>query len=290
MLVRKGNEQLLKNNQVIGKLYIWDKTSGKLRNLRAIARDVRKEKYDCIINLQRFASTGWLVWRSKAPERIGFDKNPFAFCYTRKVKHIIGDGRHETERNQELISHITDNTPERPDLHLTREDYMTVDQYRNGTHVCIAPASVWFTKQFPDVKWIELIGLLDPSLTIYLLGSMQDSVLCERIAAASAGKKIVNLCGKLNLLQSAALMENAVMNYVNDSAPLHLASAVNAKVTAVFCSTVPSFGFGPLSHDSRIAEIKGNLPCRPCGLHGKDYCPEKHFRCAGDIDVKTMLP
>jgi heptosyltransferase-2 len=50
--------------------------------------------------------------------------------------------------------------------------------------------------------------------------------------------------------------------------PLHIASAMNAAVTAVFCSTVPQFGFGPLSEKSFVAEIKYKLYCRPCGLHG----------------------
>ena len=61
---------------------------------------------------------------------------------------------------------------------------------------------------------------------------------------------------KLSFLASAALMQQAKMNYVNDSAPLHIASAMNAPVTAYFCSTIPSFGFGPLSTNSKIIEIK----------------------------------
>jgi len=79
------------------------------------------------------------------------------------------------------------------------------------------------------------------------------------------------------------------MNYVNDSAPMHLASAVNAPVTAVFCSTVPAFGFGPLSDKSFIAEKKEKLYCRPCTLHGKKSCPEQHFKCAEDIQVENVF-
>jgi heptosyltransferase-2 len=101
------------------------------------------------------------------------------------------------------------------------------------------------------------------------------------------GRDVRNLAGTLSFLQSAALMEKAAMNYVNDSAPLHLASAMNAPVTAVFCSTVPAFGFGPLSDKSHIVECE-NLYCRPCGLHGKPSCPEGHFRCAMDIDLSKL--
>ena len=75
------------------------------------------------------------------------------------------------------------------------------------------------------------------------------------------------------------------MNYVNDSAPLHIASAMNAPVTAYFCSTLPSFGFGPLSDNANVIQTKQTLECRPCGLHGKRKCPQQHFNCGHQIEV-----
>jgi heptosyltransferase-2 len=99
----------------------------------------------------------------------------------------------------------------------------------------------------------------------------------------------MNLAGSLSLLESAELMRGATMNYVNDSAPMHLCSSVNAPVTAIFCSTIPSFGFGPLSENSRIIETKEELPCRPCGLHGFKTCPKGHFLCAESIKPENVL-
>ena len=84
-------------------------------------------------------------------------------------------------------------------------------------------------------------------------------------------------------------MKGAIRNYVNDSAPLHLASAMNAPVTAFFCSTVPWFGFGPLSDDSVIAQTDIILACKPCGLHGYRQCPLGHFRCATTIDTDRFI-
>ena len=101
---------------------------------------------------------------------------------------------------------------------------------------------------------------------IFLLGGKEDAVLCEKIKEKSINNKIEILAGKLNFLSSVALMKNAVMNYTNDSAPLHFASAVDAPVTAIFCSTVPAFGFYPLSSKSFIVETKEILTCRPCSL------------------------
>jgi heptosyltransferase-2 len=64
---------------------------------------------------------------------------------------------------------------------------------------------------------------------------------------------------------------------------------MNAPVTAVYCSTIPAFGFGPLSDKSFIVEIKGSLDCRPCGLHGFKACPRGHFRCAYSIGDEQLL-
>jgi heptosyltransferase-2 len=84
-------------------------------------------------------------------------------------------------------------------------------------------------------------------------------------------------------------MEKAAMNYTNDSAPVHIASAVNAPVTEIFCSTVPGFGYTPLSDHARIVETREKLACRPCGIHGRKECPEGHFKCAWGIEVKDVL-
>jgi len=65
--------------------------------------------------------------------------------------------------------------------------------------------------------------------------------------------------------------------------------SVNAPVTAVYCSTLPSFGFGPVSDRSYIVETKEPLPCRPCGLHGRKTCPLKHFNCAYTIKDEQLL-
>jgi heptosyltransferase-2 len=78
------------------------------------------------------------------------------------------------------------------------------------------------------------------------------------------------------------------MNYTNDSAPLHLCSAVNAPVRAVFCSTIPEFGFGPLSGNSGVVQSHLELPCKPCGNHGKSACPKGHFDC-GKISLTDLL-
>jgi heptosyltransferase-2 len=223
-----------------------------------------------------------------------------------------------------LIRDFTDDNPARPRLYPSPADFDKVRSYKDQPYITISPASVWFTKQYPPEKWAAFIRQLPGGYTVYLLGAPSDKQLCEQIrtlaaagnTAATAGKTAafaagktaaftagdnhrpgdtpaalapINLSGQLSFLQSAALMKEAGMNYVNDSAPLHFASAVNAPVTAVYCSTIPAFGFGPLSDKKFIVEIKQPLDCRPCGLHGYRACPLGHFNCAYKIEEAQLL-
>ena len=288
-------------------LFVWDKRKGKNRALFALIGDLRRTEYDHIINCQRFLSTGLMTVLARGKEKIGYDKNPLSVLFTRTVKHVIGDGRHEVDRLNALIEHLTDGKRPLPRLYPTADDRAKVDTiirshglastahhepmgtwtHEHMPYVCIAPASVWFTKQWPEHKWIELVRTLPREQQVFIIGAPGDTSLAQRIIAASG--RGVDLTKDLRLLESAALMEGAAMNYVNDSAPLHIASAMNAPVTAIFCSTVPAFGFGPLRANGRILETTEKLDCRPCGLHGHKACPKGHFRCAEGIRVATVL-
>ena len=289
-LVRKGHEGLFKGHPYLHEVLVWDKKKDRYKNLWKLLQHIREQRYDQVITLQRFASTGFLTAFSGAKERIGFDKNPLSFTFTHTSPHDTSQGTHEIARNFTLIKNQVQGTPQKPRLYPAESDYSAVKKYQLARYLCIAPASVWFTKQYPAERWAELINQLPPEYPIYILGSPADNVLGNKIMDLALRKEnLTNLCGSLSFLESAALMQNATMSYVNDSAPMHMASAMNAPVCAVYCSTVPTFGFGPLSDKSYIVEIEEPLYCRPCGLHGHKTCPEGHFRCAKEIRTERLL-
>ncbi len=287
--LRKGNESLLKNHPKLREVHIWDKKGGKYKNLFKLIGKIRRQRYDLVVNIQRFANSGMLTAFSGAKVKIGFDKNPFSWAFTHKIAHRIEEGVHETERNNDLIKALTDGQVERPRLYPSQEDFEKVKPYTDTPYLCMAPASVWFTKQYPKEKWTDLIKALPFEGKIYLLGAPGDKELCDEIIDKSGAEHVQNLCGAISLLQSAALMKTAVVNYVNDSAPMHLASSVNARTCAIYCSTVPEFGFGPLSDFAEVVEVGEKLDCRPCGLHGYKACPKGHFKCGYDIDTQQLI-
>lgn len=288
--VRKGNESLFRNHPFVKKVHVWNKKENKTANLVSLIRQIRKEKYEEVINVQRFFSSGLITLLSGGKSTSGFVKNPLSFFFTHRHAHLIGNGEHETSRNHQLINHLVKNEKSKPRLYPSVDDFEAVKQFTTSPYVCIAPASVWFTKQLPAIKWAELIRLMYGKYNVFLLGGKEDDKLAEEIRQLT-NTGVMNLTGKLSFLQSAALMKGAVMNYVNDSAPLHLSSAINAPVTAFFLSTVPEFGFGPLSGQSKIISAHPAPACRPCGLHGLKACPQKHFNCAMQIQItQSLLP
>ncbi|MEJ6588814.1 MAG: glycosyltransferase family 9 protein [Crocinitomicaceae bacterium] len=282
VLVKKENVSVLQGHKGIHQIYCLDK-SRKMSSSFELIRLFRKNKYDTVINLHRFASSGIITTFSGAKQKIGFDKNPFSIFYSKKYEHVIGDGTHEVDRNLRLISQWVTDPSRRPDLKIDENENENTHDLKEEKYICLAPASVWATKEAPLEVWIKTIQNTSKEIkAIYLLGAPSDTEKCEGLAKATKHKQVINLCGKLNLRESASLMKDAAMNYVNDSAPLHLASSVNAPVTVFFCSTSPSFGFGPLSSNSSIIEVR-NLDCKPCGLHGHKNCPKGHFRCGKEL-------
>ena len=287
-LLKKGCEGLFKGHPFLNEVIAWDKKK-KFSSFLPLLSEIRKKKYDVVVDIQRFALTGLLTAFSGSKSTIGFDKNPLSRFFSKKIGHEIREGIHEVNRNLSLIRDLTDDSFEKPQIYPTSGDVQKISMYKSGVYCTIAPASLWFTKQYPLDKWIEFIKHIPPETIIYFLGSDTDADLCEEILRSSGHSKSVNLAGKLTFLESAALMKDAGMNFTNDSAPMHLASAVNAPVTVIYCSTVPGFGFGPLSDSSYIVEVREFLYCRPCGLHGFKQCPEKHFRCATTISVEQLI-
>ncbi|HAD11889.1 MAG TPA: heptosyltransferase [Saprospirales bacterium] len=289
-LLRKGNEALFEGHPHIRTVFTLDKKKDKYRNIWQLWKGIRQQQYDAVINVHRFAVTGFLAAFSGAKHIAGFDKNPFSQLFDHRAPHILGGGIHETTRNHQLLKGLVNAPVCRPALYPSAADFARVSSLKQTPYLCIAPASVWYTKQYPANRWIDF--LRSPANTgkkVYFLGGEEDKRLVDDLLRQCPEVDGLNLAGTLTILQSAALMKDAQMNYVNDSSPMHIASAMNAPVVAIFCSTVPDFGFGPLSDRAYVVETHEHLICRPCGIHGHHSCPKGHFACAMGIQTEQLM-
>jgi heptosyltransferase-2 len=308
ILVRQGADELFTDHPYINEVHVWNKKKNKYQHLFQIIQTIRRIKYDVVINVQRYLATGIITVLSGAKKTIGFDKNPLSFLFSEVVAHQFGaaaeaaeaGGRaaaqnsnsaslHETARNHALLASLTTAPVAKPALYPSAANFAAVQKFQGAPYICMSPGSVWETKKMPAKNWIDLINAVPTNYTIYLMGAPNETALCAEILSGSSRGGVVNIAGQLNLLEAAALIKGAHLNYVNDSAPMHLASATNAPVAAIYCSTIPAFGYGPLSDTQFVVETLEHLPCKPCGLHGKKLCPLGHFNCGHSITTAQLL-
>ena len=150
--------------------------------------------------------------------------------------------------------------------------------------VVLAPGSTWATKRWP--YFAELARILAERYRVAIVGSGADQDAARTIRNEAA-VEIIDSTGQLSLLGSAELIGRAAALVTNDSAPLHVASAMNTPTVAVFGPTVPAFGFGPLATRNAAAGID-SLACRPCHRHGPRRCPLGHWRCMRDLSAENV--
>ncbi len=284
ILIKKGYEQLFEKHPFLHSVLVLDKKQ-KFKSIWSLLKQIRKNRYDWVINIQRFFTSGLLASFSGAKFVSGFESNPLSFLYDLKVKHFMQNGIHEIDRNLSL-------TPKEFKLKRLKPILYPNSRIENTNlgsakpYICIVPTSVWFTKQWPVAKWVEMIDLLPEKMEVCLLGGKEDVIFNQKIIETVKKREVQNFAGKLSLLESAAFIQKANVVITNDSGALHIASAVNTNTIAIFCSTLPSFGYGPLSDTHFIFETQ--LDCRPCGNHGKKECPLGHYQCANHINAELV--
>ena len=251
--------------------------------LRKLAHRLKTERYQRAYLPHRSLRTAALGMLARIRSRIGFS-GPWSFLYTEaRPKPPVG---HESDRLLALADEAPGAYP--PHLRPTTADERAAAAVVTGEFVALAPGSIWGSKRWP--YYGELARQLADYAPVVLIGGQDDVGLGEAIvrAVGPTGGRAVNACGKLTLRQSAALIGRAALLVTNDSAPLHLATAMGTPVVALFGPTVTEFGFGPLRAGD-VALGVDELPCRPCSPHGPPQCPLGHHRCMRELTVEAVI-
>jgi lipopolysaccharide heptosyltransferase II len=252
---------------------------------------LKRGGYDAAYLAQGSLRSALLAFAARIPERIGFETSSGSWLYTTKVAYR--DDLHHAARLL-LLSRPNGREPTddemRPSLAPGAAERALVDELLRSRGVgaeerliALAPGSVWATKRWPYYPQLAL-ALADAG-HIVVVGSADDRVLATEIVNAVPGA--VDATGALPLLASAELIGRCALIVTNDSAPLHLASAMGTPTVAIFGPTVPDFGFGPLAPVKMVLGHE-SLACRPCHRHGPRRCPLTHFRCMRDLSAELV--
>ncbi|MGV3708450.1 MAG: glycosyltransferase family 9 protein [Gemmatimonas sp.] len=308
-----ANAALIRNHPAVRDIILFDKRGDAKgwRGIKRIANQIRYREEDGPKALrgsrvaylaQGSVRSAWLAITAGVPERIGFNTSSARLFYTRRV--VYKRELHHATRLWQLAN-LTQNelpdAPLQPSLYPGDADKAALDRLlaQNGATrttriIALAPGSVWATKRWPSFDELAAQLTQHPELGAYRIavtGAEGDRELADAIATRvsdAGGQPIIDATGKLSLLGSAELIKRASVIVTNDSAPLHLASAMKTPTIALFGPTVPTLGFGPLSPRNVVLGVE-QLLCRPCHAHGPQTCPLKHWKCMRELESGRVV-
>lgn len=295
IVVRPESAEIKSLLPSINEVIPFDKSSKKMKNMIQLIEKLKKGNYDLLISPHRSFRTSMISYFSKIQNSIGFDIASVSFFYSKRVKY--NGSKHEIERNLELIKDFIGEFNWKEKITLNLVPYIKNEKFNSWIKneekiIAIAPGTVWNTKKYPEEYFAILIrDLLKQNIKIILLGSNKDRITTQKILSLIEGsnsKSIIDFSGELKVSESISVIEKCKVLVCNDSAPTHMGIFTNCKVLTIYGSTIPEFGFYPYRDDDAFIQIE-KLYCKPCGIHGRKFCPEIHFRCMYDLTPELIL-
>ncbi|MCP4265489.1 MAG: glycosyltransferase family 9 protein [Candidatus Brocadiaceae bacterium] len=132
-------------------------------------------------------------------------------------------------------------------------------------------------------NWVELASKLrTKKYDIVMIGGKADREFIDKITINSDKLKIKSYAGKLNILDSAALIKIAKLVISVDSGPMHLAYAQKTKLIALFSARDYVEKWYPPTNRGTV--LRYDIECSPCFL---DKCP-KDNECINNITVEEV--
>lgn len=173
--------------------------------------------------------------------------------------------------------------PEVPQLHLNPEAIRKLrGRFGDKPVVALAPSAAFELKRWPLDNWKEIIKAF-PDTSFVILGGPEDTFLQELVAVDA--KRVINMAGKLSLLESAYVVAASRALVSNDTGLMHVAEQVGRPCLALMGPAPFGFPSRPLT---QIFEI--DLWCRPCSKHGQGPCVNKEFqKCLRDIRPEAVI-
>ncbi len=232
-----------------------------VRQLPGLLRELRRERYDLIVDLQGLLKSAVVARLARGGKRIGpsFQREGARLFYD-AVAGPRDLKRHAVEQNLDVVRYLG--------LPLLAPEFSvkfpSVTLAGGGRHVGLLPVSRWESKNWPTEHFAALAkGLLeaDPGLMLYLLGGKEDGVVCGKIATGLPPARVKNLAGSLSLPELGGTLKALHLLIANDSGPVHIAAAVGTPTLVLFGPT-EALRTGPFGAGHRV--LRAPLPCAPC--------------------------
>ena len=259
------------------------------------------KKADAAYCLHRYLRSSLLA-RFVARKVYGFREAAGAFLYSQRVTHA--DYTFESERYLALLGDYSRDDL-LPELHFSDADREAGEallaELGGAPFLAIAPSSVWATKRWQAEKFAAVArwAWKKHNIRSVILGgpdatdrNVAGQVAYYYVHVQGGTKQLegipLNLSGQTSLGTLKYVISRAKAVVANDSAPLHIAIAMDRPVVGVFGPTTKAAGFFPLGKEGETDYAEIDLYCRPCGRHGHNRCPEAHFRCMVELPATVV--
>jgi heptosyltransferase-3 len=287
-LVNSGTEEILRWNPDLDGVLILER--GGIAHQVTLYRELRRRRFDCVIDLTDSDRSAILARVSGAPIRIGFNEEHRwrGLLYTTVIKPP-SSRLHRVERDLEALRPLgIEPKPGPLVLHTTPEDDADAAKLlgelcgdnRDRPYVMLQPGARYWFKAWPLERFAELTDRLarNRGCQVLIGGDTREQGLAERIRGLTRSSPVV-LAGRTNLLQYTAILKRCALFVGNDNGPMHMAAALGIPVVALFGPSDPA-EWGPRGTRSEVL-YKG-LDCRRC-FH--PTCDKGEFSCMKQISV-----
>lgn len=273
---------IVKNNPNV------DKVHSIINEVDEVIATLKEENFDFIVdlhnNLRTFRLRLSLNKRSYQFPKLNFSKWLLTMFKINKMPDI-----HVVDRYFRAVKDLgVKNDLKGLDYFIPKKDEINIKEFHiPDSFVVYAIGAQKATKRMPTNKIIELIQSVDE--TIVLLGGVTDLDVARKITESC--NNTINLCGDINLNQSASIVSQSKKVITHDTGLMHIAAAFQKPIISIWGNTVPELGMYPYMPsnplDYSIHQVKG-LKCRPCSKIGYQSCPKKHFNCMNQQDLAKI--
>jgi len=285
---------LLEHDPHIDELFCFIKPHkmGRRKEKRNIIQKLKTGKYDLGILLPNSFSSAWWFWQGNVKRRIGFSGNlrslfltqPLPFPKNRDSQHLVLTYKELLKPLQipisETIPHLYVTNKEREVAgELLAQHGVKKENILVGFNVGAAfgTAKCWLPERFKEVA--DRL-LQNPNIFTVFFGDINTAPAIKDICQ-ELNSRAINLAGTTSLRELAALISLCDVLLTNDSGPMHIASALDIPLVALFGST-NDITTGPYNKKAKV--IHKHVSCSPCYLRN---CPID-FRCMKNIEVDEV--
>lgn len=260
-------------------------TSGRIRRLR-------EGRYHRAVLFPNSFRAAWIVWRARIPERCGYTGHWRRWLLSGRVlRKTPANGMHHSEFYLELVRSLGWTGSGTPPVRLILRDEtlgwareVVGGGLKGRPLVGICPGATYGpAKRWGLSGFVEVASALRDrrDAKVILMGSAQEAAFIQGMSA-KLGPGVLDMSGRTDSEQLAALLSLCDLVVANDSGPMHLASILGVPVVALFGSTDP-LATGPMG-PHRI--VKAPVECSPCL---RRTCLDGSYRCLEAITPGQVL-